>query len=103
MDVGDVDMLGLDVEAKLEDPSGVPLKVSDTELDGEGELEAVREYSGDEELDTEGLPEGLLCVEAVTQSVPEIVGDNELLLDEDGEDDPLLLRLTDPVMQLEDV
>jgi len=31
------------------------------------------------------------------------VGDNELLLDEDSEVDPLTLRLADPVMQLEDV
>ena len=31
------------------------------------------------------------------------MGDNELLLDEDSEVDPLTLRLADPVMQLEDV
>ena len=58
-DEGDDDMLGLDVEAKVEDPIGVPLMVSDTELEDEGECAAVWEYSGEEELDSEGLSEEL--------------------------------------------
>jgi hypothetical protein len=59
VDVGDVDVLGLDVETKVEDPSGVPLMVSDTELEDEGESAAVWEYNGEEELDSEGLSEEL--------------------------------------------
>ena len=72
-------MLGLDVGAKLEDPSGVPLKISDTELDGEGEFAAVWEYSGEEELDTEGLPEKLETIDEDPDSV------TETELDEEGE------------------
>ena len=79
MDVGDSDVLGLDVEAKVEDPIGVPLMVSDTELEDEGECAAVWEYNGEEELDTVGLPEKLETIDAD----PECVTETEL--DEEGE------------------
>ena len=79
MDVWDVDMLGLVVGAGLKDPSGVPLMVSDTELEDEGECAAVWEYNGEEELDTVGLPEKLETIDAD----PECVTETEL--DEEGE------------------
>ena len=68
-DEGDDDVVGLDVGAKLEDPSGVPLKVSDTELDDEGESAAVWELSGEEKLDREGLPEKLETIDADADNV----------------------------------
>ena len=57
--------------------------------------DAVEDAVGEMEGETDALWEA--------ESVGVTVEESKLLLDEDGEDDPLLLRLTDPVMQLEDV
>ncbi len=107
VDVGDLDMLGLEVETKVEDPNGVPLKVSDTELEDEGESAAVWEYSGEEELDSEGLAEEqivLLCVTALElEEHADTDGDPEALPELVLHNDALAERQTVALRQLEAV
>ena len=80
-----------------EDGEGEPLslRLNDPVMQLEDVGDAVEDAAGELEGETDALWEA--------ESVGVTVEDSKLLLDENGEDDPLILRLTDPVMQLEDV
>ena len=80
-----------------EDGEGEPLslRLNDPVMQLEDVGDAVEDAAGELEGETDALWE--------TESVGVAVEESKLLLDEDSEGDPLLLGLTDPVMQLEDV
>ena len=80
-----------------DDTEGDPLTLSrkDAVMQLEDVCDSVEDTLGELEEDPDELRE--------TESVWVIVGDNELLVDEDSERDPLTLSLKDAVIQLEDV